>query len=107
MPTQPDGEEPAGLGASLDRLSRSLGAPSARVIQTVFSRWDEVVGEALAANAKPCALRNGVLTVEVSDPVWASEVRWMATELLDRLAAVAGEAVAGELQVRVAGVKRG
>lgn len=96
-------EDPPQLGSSLDRLSRSLGAASGRSLQTVFSRWAEVVGEPVAANVRPSRLRDGILVVEVSNPSWATEVRWLAPQILARLSAAAGEEVATEVQVRVAG----
>lgn len=100
--SQAQEQDPSGLGSSLDRLSRSLGAPSGQVLHTVFSRWDELVGEAVAANVRPSSLRDGVLVVVVSNPSWATEVRWLAPEMLARLSEAAGTEVASQVEVRVA-----
>ncbi|CAN5206392.1 hypothetical protein BH24ACT1_BH24ACT1_04040 [soil metagenome] len=89
------------MGASLDRLSASFGGPPAGVLTAVFASWDDVVGEGVAAHARPRSLRHGVLVVVVDDPAWATQLRWLEADLLTRLATVAGEGVVTEIQVRV------
>ncbi|MGH9069568.1 MAG: DciA family protein [Acidimicrobiales bacterium] len=99
---QPPAEkDPAPLSRSLDRLSQSLGAPSAEVLRVVFASWDDLVGAALAAHARPLSIRDGALVVVVDHPSWATEVRWLGPELLARLTEAAGEQVAGRIEVRV------
>lgn len=97
----PHEEDPLGLRASLDRLSQSLGAPSARALEVIFAQWEEVVGAAVAAHVRPASLRSGVLVVVADHPSWASEVRWLGPKLLARLAESAGGEVATSLEVRV------
>ena len=82
--------EPDHLGTSLDRVVRSLGGPGVDVLATVFSRWSELVGEQLAARTEPQGLRDGRLVVAVDDPAWASQVRYLVGDLLERLAAEVG-----------------
>ncbi len=89
------------MGASLNRLSASFGGPPAGVLTAVFASWDDVVGEGVAAHARPRSLRHGVLVVMVDDPVWATQLRWLESDLLARLASVAGEGTVTEIQVRV------
>ncbi|MGE3834253.1 MAG: DciA family protein [Acidimicrobiia bacterium] len=90
------------MGESLDRVTDALGVPSASTLPAVFSRWDDLVGEVLAAHARPAALRDGVLVVTVDDPAWATQLRWLQVDLLERLAAVAGAGVVTGVEVRVA-----
>ena len=95
------GHGPRPVGASLDRLSASFGGPPAGVLTAVFSSWDEVVGEAVAAHARPRSLRHGVLVVVVDDPAWATQLRWLESDLLARLATIAGEGAISRVEVRV------
>lgn len=97
----PRDEEPLGLRSSLDRLSQSMGAPSGRALEVVFTQWEQVVGPAVAAHVRPASLRFGVLVVVADHPSWASEVRWLGPKLLSRLAEFAGGDVATNLEVRV------
>jgi predicted nucleic acid-binding Zn ribbon protein len=97
------GPGPRPVGASLDRLSASFGGPPAEVLSAVFASWAEVAGEGVAAHARPRSLRHGVLVVVVDDPAWATQLRWLESDLLARLATVAGEGFVTEIQVRVRG----
>ncbi|MEO5838148.1 MAG: DUF721 domain-containing protein [Acidimicrobiales bacterium] len=89
-PGRPRNEEPAPLGAALDRVLGYLRAPAARTVKTVFTEWPALAGPQLAAHAQPIALRDGELLVEVDDPAWASQLRWLEPELRTRLEALPG-----------------
>lgn len=90
------------MGASLDRLVRHLGGPSAGALGGLSSRWSEVVGERLAAHVEPVSIRDGVLLVRVDDPAWAPQVRFLEAEVLSRVRDVLGVADLKALSVRVA-----
>jgi predicted nucleic acid-binding Zn ribbon protein len=51
-------------------------------VQTV---WSEACGEAVAAEARPVAERDGVVTVACRSATWASELDLMQGRLADRL----------------------
>ncbi|MBW3547244.1 MAG: DUF721 domain-containing protein [Actinobacteria bacterium] len=100
LPGQP-GPGPRRVAESLDRLATSLGAPSAGVLTTLFSAWPELVGDAVAAHSRPRSLRHGVLVVAVAEPAWATQLRWLESDLLVRLGEVLGEGVVLSIDVRV------
>jgi predicted nucleic acid-binding Zn ribbon protein len=78
------------LGEGLDRLVRHLRwAPSTGTVR-VLGEWERVVGPAIAAHARPVSVERGELVLVASDPVWASQLRWMEAELLERLRTEAG-----------------
>ena len=85
---------------SLDRLTSSLGAPPAGVLAELFASWPALVGEAVAAHARPRSLRHGTLVVVVDDPAWATQLQWLEADLLTRLATVTGEREVLRLQIR-------
>lgn len=89
------------VGDTLDHVLAGLGGPRSSVIEAVFARWPELVGQGLATRAYPARLRDGVLVVEVTEPGWASQVRWLEADLLRRLAAEVGEGVVTGVEVRV------
>lgn len=79
---------PRPLSLSLERLRDDLApaSPLARV-QTA---WDGAVGAAIAAEARPVSLTDGVLVVECSASVWTAELTMMGQELCDRINAALG-----------------
>ena len=105
MPWQPlpsDQEpDPAPVHESVDRLLRGWGSASVAATGSVFADWDEIVGPQLAGHAHPRSLRNGVLVVAVSDPAWATQLRFLEAELVARIGQSTGSDEVRAIQVRV------
>jgi len=96
------------LGDSLHDVMKSLrpddqGRPqqSASTMGGVFGRWDEAVGPAVAAHVQPVKLDGTTLVVEVDDPGWATQIKFLEGTLRTRLAEVAGATIE-RIEVRVA-----
>jgi predicted nucleic acid-binding Zn ribbon protein len=103
------------IGDSLNSVIRSLrndpsnaASPSqsagqlANQMGGVFGRWAEAVGEAVADHVKPVKLDGTKLIVEVDDPAWATQLRFLETTLKQRLLEVAGATIES-VEVRVKG----
>jgi predicted nucleic acid-binding Zn ribbon protein len=97
---QPEPDEPVSLAVSLDGVVKSLRGPDRRAVGGLFGRWEEAVGEQVAQHVRPIKLDGGVLSVEVDDPAWATQVKFLAPTIITRLADIAGAKVE-HLQVRV------
>jgi predicted nucleic acid-binding Zn ribbon protein len=97
---EPEPDEPVSLTLSLDDVVKTLRGPSRQAVGGLFGRWDEAVGEQVAHHVRPLKLDRGVLSVEVDDPAWATQVKFLAPTIISRLAEVAGARVE-QLQVRV------
>lgn len=95
------GSEPRRVGDALEPLARRLGAPSASSLAKVFRRWDDIVGGPIATHSRPVSLVDGVLTVAVDEPAWATELRFVAPTLLERVNRLGGAGTAGRIEVRV------
>ncbi|HET7416718.1 MAG TPA: DUF721 domain-containing protein [Solirubrobacterales bacterium] len=63
--------------------------------------WATALGEQLAAVATPVSERDGTLTVECADAVWAQELDLMQETLLQRLREALGERAPQALRFRV------
>ena len=100
--TAPAGDGPVELADALERVLGSLGAPPADLLSTVFHRWEEVVGADVARHCRPVAVEGDRLVVAASDPAWASEVRWLADRVLDRVNELSSTDRLTSLTVRVA-----
>ena len=106
--------DPVPLSDSLTSVVRSLRGPepassrpnsssegaSARSLGGVFGRWEEAVGEAVARHVQPVKLDGDRLVVEVDDPAWATQLRFLERALIDRLAEVTGAEIAS-FEIRV------
>ena len=81
---------PRPVSASLERLLGQLDKPPPDVLSAVFGRWEEIVGAEVANHCRPVAIEGDRLIVAVSDPMWASEIRWLSDEMLNRVNELSG-----------------
>jgi predicted nucleic acid-binding Zn ribbon protein len=93
--------EPKRVADGLDALVRRLGGPGAAQLAQLFDRWPDLVGEAAAAHCHPVSLSRGTLVVGADEPVWATQLRLGAGDLLARVEQVVGAEVAERVEVRV------
>jgi predicted nucleic acid-binding Zn ribbon protein len=88
---------------ALGVIGRDLGLANPSLLARLHAAWPELVGPALAAHAEPRSLRDGVLTVAVDAPGWATQLRYLEAELLRRAEEVVGEPVANAVRVTQSG----
>jgi predicted nucleic acid-binding Zn ribbon protein len=104
MPWEPlpsEYEEPAPFAKGLDRVLRHMGTAPAQTGRSLVDAWPDLVGEGVAAHARPGSIRGGVLTVLVDGPAWVTELKWLENELVDRLAESLGPGQVRSLSIKV------
>jgi predicted nucleic acid-binding Zn ribbon protein len=57
----------------------------------VHEVWDEIAGPQVAEHVRPVRLHGGVLVVRADSPAWATQVRYLATDLMRRANEVLGD----------------
>jgi predicted nucleic acid-binding Zn ribbon protein len=87
---------PRRMGENLDRV-----VPGGRAFTMLLDTWSTLVGEGLAARTRPAALNGTTLVIAVDDPAWATQLRYLETDLLHRVAEALGGGVVTELRVVV------
>lgn len=88
------------LTEQIDALLRRLGSESTTVVAGVFSDWCALVGDTVAQHASPIKLESGRLLVEVDEPAWATQMRFLESEIIRKLLASTGNTING-IDVRV------
>jgi len=99
LPSEDFGPRP--VNASLDAVSSRLGIRDAQGTSRLFARWTEMVGPAIAAHVLPLRLDGGSLVVVVDHPAWATQVRQLGENLLDRVAEETGLARPERIEIKV------
>ncbi len=83
-PAGPD--EPLVVSGVVPGLLKRLGLEERHWLDTLVQEWKEVVGEAVAAHARPGRLERKHLVVFVDSSVWLNElVRYGRSQLLSNL----------------------
>jgi predicted nucleic acid-binding Zn ribbon protein len=70
-------------------------------LATIQAAWASAVGEQLAKVATPTSERDGTLTIECTEAVWAQELDLMQDSLLERLRREVGDQAPQALRFRV------
>jgi predicted nucleic acid-binding Zn ribbon protein len=92
---------PRSIDSSLDAVARKLGMNNLRGLGRLFAHWPEIVGAGMAEHVQPIRLDEESLVVSVDHPAWATQVRHLGEDLLDRVAEEAGVSRPRRLEVRV------
>jgi hypothetical protein len=88
--------EPHRVGDSLDRV-----LPGGRTFRVLLERWTELVGDNLGARTRPSALHASTLVIAVDDPAWATQLKYLESDLLTRITEAVGSAAVTEIRVVV------
>lgn len=86
--------------SSAFRAALGRAAPKTR-LAAVQAVWAEVVGERVAAVARPVSERDGVVTVACSDSVWVQELDLMQDQLQQKLHSRLGDGAPRGLRFRI------
>ncbi|WP_189061402.1 DciA family protein [Longimycelium tulufanense] len=97
---RPDDRDPQPLGRLAARLAAERGWSQRLAGGQVFGRWAHLVGPDVAEHAKPVVLREGELTVQASSTAWATQLRLLQRQLLQRIAASVGPDVVKRIKVQ-------
>jgi predicted nucleic acid-binding Zn ribbon protein len=86
--------------SSAFRAALQQAAPKTR-LAAVQSVWEEVVGESLAAAARPVSERDGAVTIACLDTIWVQELDLMQEQLQRGLRDRLGDDAPRSLRFRV------
>ncbi|MDA1193063.1 MAG: DUF721 domain-containing protein [Candidatus Poribacteria bacterium] len=89
------------VGSALGRFFSERGYDRRRNVETVFTLWEQIVGEDDAKLAHPLSLEKGVLTLAVSNATVGSEVLFSQERFKDRLNTYFGSEAVTEVRTRV------
>jgi predicted nucleic acid-binding Zn ribbon protein len=95
------GNDPVSLSESLAGVGRDLGMPDPTELTAVLDAWPELVGIDVARHAHIRSLRDGVLLVAVDEPAFATQLRYLETEVREGAERVVGRPVIRSLRVVV------
>ena len=79
------GRDPIKAGDSLDGLLKSFRWENQLAEAELFSNWSQIVGETNAANSHPETLVNSTLTVRCKSTAWATQLRLMQIQILEKI----------------------
>jgi len=67
----------------------------------LFSLWDDVVGEALAKNARPAGFKGKILLVNVVSSVWIQELQYYRKDMIRKLNEALGKELVCDIKFKI------
>jgi predicted nucleic acid-binding Zn ribbon protein len=92
---------PVSLHDSLVELTADLQVAGPDAMKIVGEQWPVLVGRELAPHVRLGSLRDGTLTLEVDDPVWATPLRYLESGIVDTLSERLGAGVVRHVRIAV------
>jgi predicted nucleic acid-binding Zn ribbon protein len=94
-------DDPVPLAEALAAIGAELGLPDGTAVSLLSQHWTEVVGAEIAAHARFHTLRDGALVIVVDGALWATELRYLESTIVERASALVGPGVVRVVRVRV------
>jgi predicted nucleic acid-binding Zn ribbon protein len=85
---------------AIEDLLDDQGWRTSAAVGSVFGRWEQIVGEALAAHTRPGGFTDGELLVIADSTAWATQVRLLRAQLIRRLNSELGNGTVTAVKVR-------
>ncbi len=95
-----DDRDPQPLGRVAPRIAADQGWAERLAGGQVFGRWAALVGDEIAEHTKPVALQEGVLTVQAVSTAWATQLRLLQRQIIQRIADGLGKDVVRRIKVQ-------
>lgn len=77
--------DPASFGGVLAGLARQDGWEPHLQMAHLRRDWEDVVGPAVALHTRVLGMEDGILTIRAESPVWATQLRFMTTQIRETI----------------------
>lgn len=95
-----DLRDPALLGETLKTLVRSRGWSAPVAVGSVISRWDQLVGEAIAEHCRPSSFEDGIVQVNCDSTAWATNLKLMKSTIMEVFDQELGKGIVTDIDIR-------
>lgn len=85
----------------LPELLRAHQRKHGRELTRILEEWDGVVGDQIAAHARPSAYRNRRLSVTVANSGWLQQLQFLKEDMIARLNDRLGASLIGDIKFRI------
>lgn len=92
--------DPALLGSAMKGLIRSRGWSAPVAVGSVITRWEQLMGPAIAEHCHPESFENGVVVVVCDSTAWATNLKLMQTQVMDMFDRELGPGIVTRLDIR-------
>jgi predicted nucleic acid-binding Zn ribbon protein len=93
--------KPKPIGPILESTLKGLEVDSQLKAYSIWGAWRDIVGESLADQTQPRAIRNRILFMDVSHSTWIQQLQFIKPKLLEKINAFFGEPLLQDIRFRM------
>ncbi len=94
-------KKPQPIRAILEKTLKGLTIDVPMKTYSIWGAWKEIVGEALALQTQPRAIRNHILFIDVSHSTWMQQLQFLKPTLLGKINGFLGESMIEDIRFKV------
>ncbi len=94
-------KKPKPIRSILEETLRALEIEVPLKTYSIFGAWKQIVGESIALQTQPRAIRNQILFLDVSHPTWMQQLQFFKPTLLEKINAFLGESHIQDIRFRL------
>ena len=94
-------KKPQPIHSILEKTLKGLELDVPLKTYSIWGAWKEIVGEAIALQTQPRAIRNHILFIDVSHSTWMQQLQFLKPTLLGKINGFLGESLIEDIRFKV------
>ena len=93
--------KPKSIRSILEKTLEALEIDVPLKSYSILAAWKEIVGESVALQTQPRAIRNRILFIDVSHPTWIQQLQFLKPTLLEKINVFLGEPLIQDIRFKL------
>ncbi len=89
------------IGGIIKKVLKTCRHESDEELSQIWSLWDNIVGEAIAENARPAAFKGKLLLVHVTSSVWIHQLQFLKNSIIVKVNDTLGKELIEEIKFKI------
>ena len=89
------------IGSVIGNVLKEYMPESASELTRVWQFWDDAVGEIIAANAQPVAIKADLLLVHATSSTWIHQLQFLKADIISKLNAALEKPMISEIKFKI------
>jgi hypothetical protein len=94
-------KKPQSIHSILEQTLKGLELDVPLKTYSIWGAWKEIVGEPIALQTQPHAIRNRILFIDVSHSTWMQQLQFLKPTLLGKINSFLGESLIEDIRFKV------
>ena len=99
-------EKPLPLGSVLQQAIKATRLDVDLDAYRLWQQWEDLVGPAIAENARPEAIKGTLLLVNVSSTPWMQQLQFLKNELIEKINEAFEKDLVGDIRFKIGVVNK-